>query len=146
VKWFEIRDIRRSQNYVSAMPWAAICVSPNDRWPYLQSENRVALLQLSVDSVQNAKDIARSFLFGGMFSHNHAKQVLSFVDRYWRDVDSFLIQCNDGRTCSPAIAAAIMYIMYGNKADDWYFDNCNPNMLIYQTLIKEVTYGGFLIQ
>lgn len=140
MKWFEVRDYEQSRHYVSALPWAAISVSPSNDWPHLRLRNRVALLQLTVDNCQNADDVSRAFLFGGIFSHNQADQVFSFIERHWSEVDSFLVQCEDGYTCAPAIAAALMRLLYGE--DEWYFENCNPNMAIYRTLLIRGFYSG----
>lgn len=135
VKWLEVRDRNWSQQYTSDMPWAAISISQSRAWPSLQIHNRAALLQLSFKDCHNSDDYYRAFLFGGMFSLNHAEQILSFMDRHWECVDSFLVQCETGRCCAPAIAAAITYLKYGEG--QWYFDNLEPNLQVYNTILKQ---------
>lgn len=137
VKWFEVRDRQLSQQYKSGMPWAAISISSVSDWPSLQPCNRAALLQLKFNDCKNSSEYERGFLYGGIFSLSHAKQILSFAERHWNYVDSFLFQCEDGQCCAPAVAAALMYIYYGPKADDWYFENMNPNIFVYRTILRE---------
>ena len=142
MKWFEVRDRQWSQQYKSEMPWAAICVSSQSDWPSLQPYNRSALLQLKFKHCADATDYRDGFLYGDLFSPIHARQVLSFVNRHWDYVDSFLFQCEDGKCCAPAIAAALMYIRYGSDADDWYFENRSPNVFVYRTILKEHYCNG----
>ena len=119
------------------MPWAAISVAEDKNWPRLRIMNRTGLLQLSFKDCKNCDDLNHAFLFGGLFTRQHAEQILSFVDRHWSSVDSFLIQCESGERVAPAIAAAIMRIRYGPEADNWYFDNLHPNITVYGMLLRE---------
>lgn len=137
MKWFEVRDREWSQQYISDMPWAAISISEDANWPELNPYNLTALLQLKFNHLNCAGDYERAFLFGGLFTLEHARQIIDFTNRNWINVGSFLFQCDDGMCCAPAVAAALMYIKYGPGNEKWYFENKNPSRRVYNTILRE---------
>lgn len=137
LKWIETRDQNRAQDYVSDMPWAAISISSGHNYVKLKENNRVSNLQISFQDCRNSVNILRGFSFGGLFSQKNARSILSFVDNCWDKVDSFLIQCEDGKSKSSAVSAAIIHLKYGQKAAAPYFEDNDVNLLIYRTILKE---------
>lgn len=69
------------------------------------------------------------------FQAEHAKQIINYVFEVLPKVDCLLVHCEAGTSRSPAIAAGISNILYGE--DNIYFENYNPNLLVYKKLIQE---------
>jgi predicted protein tyrosine phosphatase len=135
VKWIEVRDRDWATQYQSDHPWIAISIATHlNTWPILQSQNRIALLQLAFtnDSYQQVQ-----FVSPGIFTYTHAKQILDFVAAHWDEVSSILIHCGPIPCRAAAIAAAIMYIRYGKGADNWYFQKMDPNWMVYHMMLRE---------
>jgi hypothetical protein len=136
LKWIEVRSRKWAKQYRSDTPWAAISIATEpDTWPILDDYNRFDLLQIAFYDICNPDTLLKGLFQGQVFDRSHALQILDFVARCWDHVDSFLIHCEAGISRSPAVAAAILHIYYGSGADNWYFANCTPNMLVYKDLL-----------
>ena len=124
-KSFEVRSARNAELFRSERPWAAIQISHNDSFPTLSEENRVGLLRLVFEDIEEA-DTPESF------NASQAAEILDFVEQMWDKVDVFSIHCEVGLSRSPAIAAALCRIYYNH--DGRWFDSIFPNRLVYRLL------------
>lgn len=116
---------RLAEEYRSDSPWA--CVSITDP---MDSEARINKCQL-VDVLRpQFKDIDFEDEFS--FTVEHADQILDFVKKWWDEIDVLVIHCYAGRCRSPAVAAIVSKIYYGN--DMKWFKGYTPNMLVYRKL------------
>jgi len=96
----------------------------------LNEENRVGLLQLTfADTADPQRDDAITTF--------QATEILDFAESIWDQVDAMLIHCEAGLSRSPAIAAALTRIHYGD--DGPWFEMDFPNRLVYQTLLAAHT-------
>ena len=126
-KHFEVRSARNAEFFRSDRPWAAIQISHSDDHPTLSEKNRVGLLRLVFEDIEEAGKPES-------FTPALATEILDFVEKMWDKVDVFLIHCEVGLSRSPAVAAALCRIYYGH--DGRWFDSIFPNRLVYQLLIE----------
>lgn len=126
-KSFEVRSAWNAEFFRSERPWAAIQISHNDSFPTLSDENRVGLLRLVFEDIEEA-DTPESF------NASQAAEILDFVEKIWDRVDVFLIHCEVGLSRSPAVAAALCRIYYNH--DGRWFDSIFPNRLVYRLLLE----------
>jgi predicted protein tyrosine phosphatase len=126
-KRFEVRSARNAEFFRSDRPWAAISISSSNDFPMLDEKNRLGLLRLSF---QDITDVGKP----GSFTAADAMQILDFVERMWDQVEVFLIHCEVGLSRSPAIAAALSRIHYGD--DGLWLEHYFPNPLVYRLLVE----------
>ncbi len=126
-KHFEVRSAWNAKFFRSDHPWAAIQISHNDQFPMLSEENRVGVLRLVFEDIEQADKLES-------FSPTLAMEILDFVKEIWDKVDVFLVHCEVGLSRSPAIAAALCRIYYGH--DGRWADSIFPNRLVYKLLVE----------
>ena len=126
-KRFEVRSARNAEFFQSDRPWAAISITAGDEFPALSEVNRVGLLRLVFEDITQP-DTPRSF------TSSQAAEILDFVASVWDEADAFLIHCDVGLSRSPAVAAALSRIYYGD--DGQWFELGFPNRLVYEVLIE----------
>ena len=66
-----------------------------------------------------------------LFSEEHAKQIIDFIDRN-RGADTLLVHCYAGQSRSRAVAAFAVKMLGADNTR--YFTEGNPNMYIYNVL------------
>ena len=71
---------------------------------------------------------------GVIFTMEMAKQVWEIVDRYEKDVDLIVINCEAGISRSSAVGAALSKVL--NNDDNEFFRYFYPNMYIYNKVIS----------
>lgn len=126
-KHFEVRSARNAEFFRSDRPWAAISITSGHEHPVLSEANRVGLLRLVFDDITQP-DTPRSF------TPAMAAEILDFVASVWDEVDVLLIHCDVGLSRSPAVAAALSRIYYGD--DGPWFELDFPNRLVYEVLVE----------
>lgn len=127
-----------AKKYKCDKPWAAISVSTaSGDFPELSSDNRLGLLRLQFWDISNPSQRQLEAEDPKLFSRDQAKQVIDFVNQHWDSIDTLLVHCEAGLSRSPAIAAAIISIKYGEGADEEWFYKFNPNYHVYQSIINE---------
>lgn len=126
-KHFEVRSARNAEFFRSDRPWAAIQITSGHECPALSEENRVGLLRLVFDDITRP-DTPQSF------NPALAAEILDFVASVWDKADVFLIHCDVGLSRSPAVAAALSRIHYGD--DGQWFELDFPNRLVYEALVE----------
>jgi predicted protein tyrosine phosphatase len=125
--------------FESEVPFVAISISTNpEEWPKISETNRVALLQLSFADRDMEQEVTPEVIEKyNLFRSEHAKQILDFISDNRDKVEAFLVHCEDGISCSSAIAAAITKIAGGDDA--YYFRHYSPNRYVYKMLLA--AYG-----
>ncbi len=121
------RSARNAEFFRSERPWAAIQISARDDFPVLDAENRVGLLRLVFEDIEDP-DTPTSFTTA------LAAEILAFVEQMWNQVDVFLVHCEAGLSRSPAVAAALSRIYYDH--DGGWFESIFPNRLVYRLLVE----------
>jgi predicted protein tyrosine phosphatase len=123
-------------DFVSNKPWACISIGTElGDWPKLNKCQLVDLLQISFFDLDRMPDECTDKDKIILCNADHAKQIWNFVELVWDRVDLLLVHCLAGACRSPAVAAAIAKIKYGD--DSLYFKLYAPNMLVYRTMLKE---------
>ena len=115
-------------------PWACISIGtePGD-WPKINRCQLVDLLQVAFFDLDRMPDISDTEEIV-LFNEDHARQIWEFVDAVWDRVDLLLVHCLAGVARSPAVAAAIARVKYGD--DKLYFKCYIPNSLVYRTMVE----------
>lgn len=126
-KHFEVRSARNAEFFRCDRPWAAIQISSLDGHPALNGANRIGLLRLVFE---DTLEPGRS----DSFNASLATEILEFVERFWQRAEVFLIHCDVGLSRSPAVAAALSRIYYGD--DGPWLEMDFPNPLVYQLLVE----------
>ena len=126
-KHFEVRSARNAEFFRSDRPWAAISITSGHEHPVLSVANRVGLLRLVFDDITQP-DMPQSFTPG------LAAEILDFVASVWDKAKTVLIHCDVGLSRSPAVAAALSRIYYGD--DGQWFELGFPNRLVYDVLME----------
>jgi len=116
---------RLAEQYVSDEPWACISITDNeDRDAKINKCQLQAVLRLKFEDVN---------LEGSeSFSDEQANQVLDFVKEWWDKIETLVVHCYAGQCRSPAIAAIISKIYYGD--DMFYLKRFTPNTLVFRKL------------
>ena len=125
-KHFEVRSARNAEFFRSDRLWAAISITSGHEHPVLSEVNRAGLLRLVFDDITQP-DTPRSF------TPAMSAEILDFVASVWDEVDVLLIHCDVGLSRSPAVAAALSRIYYGD--DGPWFELDFPNRLVYDVLV-----------
>lgn len=117
-----------AKQFTSEKPWAAISVSSDEtQYANLSENNRKGLLQMCF--------LDREFPHKDNFQKSHASQIIEFVFDVLPKIETLLIHCEAGVSRSPAIAAAISEILWGQKTSAIYFEKYTPNNLIYRKIL-----------
>ena len=69
------------------------------------------------------------------FNKDMANQIIDFLDEYDGKVDTLLIHCYAGQSRSRAVGAFAQYFVGDNNSE--LINYGSPNMMIYDTLMKE---------
>jgi predicted protein tyrosine phosphatase len=120
-------------DFTSNKPWACISIGSEDGdWPKINRCQLVDVLQVSFLDLDRLPELYDGD--GVLINDNHAKLIWDFVDVVWDKIDLLVIHCLAGVCRSPAVAAAIAKIKYGD--DSLYFKSYLPNALVYRTMIE----------
>jgi predicted protein tyrosine phosphatase len=119
-----------ASDFRSHSPWACISIGcePGD-WPEINKCQLIDWLRIAFADIDkpNGDKI--------LFDESRAVQIWDFVERIWDKVDLLLIHCLAGTCRSPAVAAAIAKVKYGD--DNLYFKLHTPNMLVYRIMLEK---------
>lgn len=129
----EVRTRETAPQFYWHRPWAAISIAEDSSgWPWIQEENRVALLQILIRHATSEHQL----LYGGYSDccdRAKAIQVMDFLYGVWDRIDTLLVQCKDG-CCASAVVSALSYITgQGTEKDYSHF---HPNHIVYTMLLK----------
>lgn len=124
-------DREGATEFRSPAPWAGISITtdPGD-WPVIDRINRTALLQLAF------ADLEAPAAGEKLFDQQDAHRLLDFVRSVWDHVEMLMVHCQAGLRRSPAVAAAVSRIYFGEDADWFRYGVYEPNMLAYETILN----------
>lgn len=71
-----------------------------------------------------------------LFSPEHAKKIVAFVQKHISFVDTIIINCEAGISRSAGIAAALS--KFYNKDDSYFFKHFIPNRRVYRMILEEL--------
>lgn len=97
------------------------------------NENRIGILRAYFNDLDKELENMEGMI---LFNKDHAKNIIAFVNKYKNTVDTIYINCTAGISRSPAIAAALSKMIYGDDA--YYFKKYTPNMLVYRIMMDEI--------
>lgn len=123
----EVRSAWNAEFFRSDRPWAANSITSGHEHPVLSAANRVGLLRLVFDDITQP-DTPQSF------TPALAAEILDFMASVWDQAEAFLIHCDVGLSRSPAVAAALSHIYYGD--DGPWFALDFPNRLVYDVIVE----------
>ena len=132
-----VQSFGGARDFKSDVPWACISiVSEEGTWPVISAANRVALLQLAfADAIYPTDALV-------LFEEDHAHRILDFVKTVWDRIDLLMVHCEAGISRSPAIAAAVSRIYYGDDAPFVLSHLYEPNPLVYRTMLEVAVERG----
>ena len=125
-KHFAVRSARNAEFFLSDRSWAAISITSGREHPVLSEANRVGLLRLVFDDITQPGTPQS-------FTPALAAEILNFVASVWDKAEMLLIHCDVGLSRSPAVAAALSRIYYGD--DGQWFELDFPNRLVDDVLV-----------
>ncbi len=70
-----------------------------------------------------------------VFNKGMAELTWNFIDKYIKEIDVIVVNCEAGISRSAGMTAAISKILNGE--DDLFFKRFLPNMLVYKMMLKE---------
>ncbi|MCP3685193.1 MAG: hypothetical protein GY861_21220 [bacterium] len=96
------------------------------------NEQRLDVLEVETDDIDKETDDLILFTAG------QANEIISFVNKYEERISCVVIHCYAGECRSPAVAAALSYMLNGD--DSWIFSDTQykPNMHIYRTMMVAI--------
>ena len=130
-KQIVVQSVVGASYFTCQSPWACISiVTEAGTWPQLSDEHRVGLLQLAFADIGNASGNEP-----GAFTEEHARRILDFVKAMWDSIEVLMVHCEEGNSRSPAVAAAISRLYFGD--DRLYFlpHMYWPNRYVYGLLL-----------
>jgi predicted protein tyrosine phosphatase len=140
-KRIHVKSAIEAQYYTSRLPWACIRIaSQSYRLPAISEENLLGILQLAFADVR-FPEAASSLDF---FTAEHAATILDFVDDLWWQIDALMVHCEAGTSRSPAIAAAISRIYYGDDGEFLLPHLYQPNMHVYGQMLETAERKGLM--
>ena len=125
--------------FKSAVPWACISIaSGEDEWPTINEVNRIGWLQLAFADTRVPDPLCPVTVF----DDNHADRILDFVDNVWDRIELLFVHCEAGTSRSPAVAAAISRMHYGDDGPFMLPHLYEPNLLVYRKLLRVAEQRG----
>ena len=125
--------------FKSTVPWACISIATEaDEWPTMDDTNRVGWLQLAFADTRVPDPLCPMTVF----DDSHAQRILDFVDIVWDRIDLLFVHCEAGTSRSPAVAAAISRVRYGDDGPFVLPHLYEPNPLVYRRLLRVAEQRG----
>ena len=101
------------------------------------NKNRVDMLQLQFDDIdiRHTNVVNEEYPSMIFFSEEHARNILNFVEKNIKDINTIVVHCYAGISRSRGVACALSKIL--NNEDDVLFKAGCPNMLCYRTVLDK---------
>jgi predicted protein tyrosine phosphatase len=110
--------------------WGCISIATTeDAFIRIPKKRRRALLQIAF------ADADKPLPGWILFDTDHAHDILDFVTLYWKRIDTLMVHCEQGRSRSAAVAAAIAWLKFGDETE-FFEEPFVPNHFIYRTLLE----------
>lgn len=72
----------------------------------------------------------------GVFTKDHAIQILDFVEEMKNDIEILVVHCDAGISRSSGVAAALSLIYTGTDKGIFMDNRYRPNMHVYRTILN----------
>lgn len=135
---FVVSSRRLAKEKTFDQPWAAIQVATYDDWPNLNKVKNVGILRLTFSDANGKSDRDVPMVASDddivLFNEKQANCILDFFENVQNKIEVLLVHCEAGVSRSPAIAAALSKLYYGD--DTRFFANYTPNSFVYNSIIK----------
>ena len=119
-----------AEDYCCDARWACISIaSTEEDFSPIRKRRRKGLLQLAFADIDKPLP---GFIH---FEDDHAHDILDFVTHYWKRVDTLMVHCHAGLSRSPAVAAAIARLKWGDGSE-FFEEPYLPNELVYRTILE----------
>ena len=126
-------------SFKSTIPWACISIATGEgEWPTMDEANRVGWLQLAFADTRVPDPLYPMTVF----DDSHANELLDFLDNVWDQIELLFVHCEAGTSRSPAVAAAISRLHYGDDGPFMLPHLYEPNLLVYQKLLRIAEQRG----
>ncbi len=131
---FKVLSRRKIKNFITDENHIVISVrDPNSEHAELPKlKSRLSVLDLEFSDLDGVHLPSNEFYI--LFDDSMAKNILTNVIRYKKEVDLIICQCEAGISRSAGIAAALSEILNDDCGD--YFNKFIPNMLVYRTILE----------
>jgi predicted protein tyrosine phosphatase len=118
------------------LAWAMISIATEEgTWPEFDDKNNKGVLRLAFhDSDPNNTHNPHIATEEQLFNSMRANLVLDFVEEKKRDIDMLVVHCEAGVSRSPAIAAVISKVVFGEDKD-FFLPPFTPNMHVYRVML-----------
>jgi len=97
--------------------------------PLAESPLRVGVLRVLFNDIRRPKEGRL------LFTRDHARKILDFVDAHLPQAQAILVHCTGGLFRSPAVSAALSSILQGEERFFEAFHDRNPH--VYETMMSE---------
>ncbi len=125
-----------AEQFECDVPWGCISVANTEEdFARLHRRRRKVLLQLAF------ADIACPAPGYQLFRTSHAHDILDLVTHYWRRIRTLMVHCEAGLSRSPAVAAAIARLKFGDDSE-FFAEPYTPNPLVYGTILETARRRG----
>ena len=118
------------------LSWAMISIATHeDTWPEYNKKNNKGVLRLAFHDSDPKSTVDPCHSTGDqLFNVKRANIIIDFVTEIKDEVDMLVVHCEAGVSRSPAIAAVISKILFG---DDKAFFKApyTPNMHVYRVML-----------
>lgn len=125
------------QAFRSSVPWAGISIAADaDDWPVIDRDNCVGLLQVQFADLEQPHPGEK------LIDEPDAQRILDFVAEVWSQIGLLVVHCQAGLRRSPAVAAAVSRIYFGEDSI-WFTPGVyEPNYLVYETILRLAQQRG----
>jgi predicted protein tyrosine phosphatase len=119
-----------AEDFECDSPWACISIATTeDAFIRVRKKRRRGLLQIAF------ADADKPLPGWILFDTDHAHDILDFVTNHWKRIDTLMIHCEQGRSRSAAVAAAVAWLKFGDESQ-FFEEPFVPNHFIYRTLLE----------
>ncbi len=128
----EIKEFQTDKKHIII----SICSPGTDRVEIFSDNPPEGILYLKFPDIdKEVKNYPYNYL---IFNRYNARDILKFVNYHKDKIELIVCQCEAGISRSAGVAGALGKILNGK--DFYIFNNYLPNMLVYNTILKEY-YG-----
>lgn len=128
------RAAAQKHSYKVDMPTIIISITDPDKdiARFAKNPNIYGVCRVSFDDADKRVDDEI------LMTHDDAKKIIDFVNRYRQNVDQIVVHCEAGMSRSAGVMAAIREWLDGDKFSVWNNPMYHPNRHCYRTMISNI--------
>lgn len=137
MKYIVVLPKRAIPNLDTPLSWAMISIATYEgTWPEYDETNCKKVLRLAFHDIdpKSTTDFCHA-KEDQLFNEKRANLIIDFVEEVKDDIDMLVVHCEAGLSRSPAIAAAISKVIFGDDAAFFKVPYV-PNMYVYRIMLK----------